>query len=94
MSDDGQTQECRIFPAAVPRSLVTGEQTLLTKKCAFLTRIKDTLRRVFPPEAFAPVKIRLAPDPRLVRAAHLGFHRVDPAEVPLLCDPDAGTGRP
>ena len=34
----------------------------------------------------APVKVRLAPDPRLVGTAHLGFYRVDPAEVPLFCD--------
>lgn len=37
-------------------------------------------------KALAPVKIRLSPDPRLVGAAHIGFHLVDPAEVPLLCD--------
>src|SRR5208283_3588785 len=38
-------------------------------------------------EAFAPVEVRLSPDPRLVRAAHLGFYRMDPAEIPLFCHP-------
>ncbi len=33
----------------------------------------------------AAVEVGLAPDPRLVGAAHIGFHLVDPAEVPLFC---------
>jgi len=33
----------------------------------------------------AAVKVRLAPDPRLVGAAHLGFYLMDPAEVALFC---------
>jgi hypothetical protein len=31
----------------------------------------------------ATVEVRFAPDPRLVRAAHLRFYRMDPTEVPL-----------
>ena len=33
----------------------------------------------------AAVEVRLAPDPRLVSAAHLGFYLMDPAEVALFC---------
>jgi len=33
-------------------------------------------------ESLALVEVCLAPDPWLVGAAHIGFHRMDPAEVP------------
>lgn len=41
--------------------------------------------RIF--QSLAPVKVRLAPDPRLVGATHIGFHGMNTAQVPRLCNP-------
>jgi len=38
-----------------------------------------------PAKPLAPVKVRLAPDPWLVGAAHIRFHQMNPAEVPFFC---------
>jgi hypothetical protein len=46
---------------------------------------RPLVSRVFP-ETPALVEIRLAPDPRLVGAAHFWFDHMDPAEVPLFCN--------
>jgi len=36
-------------------------------------------------QSLAAVEVGLAPDPRLVGAAHIGFYLMDPAEVPFFC---------
>jgi len=42
-------------------------------------------------QSLAPVEVRLAPDPWLVGATHIGFYQMNPTEVP--CSPHAAQER-